>query len=246
MLNTLTATQVFYRNDNENQASKLSFTRIRYTSEQSKKIMQQAIQHTGMTGIALYFIGCLIRAMELTGSSEHGDAYCVPYAVNLRRSKAMHPIFSNQVSFMFARSSRELARSRERLFRHLREQNKEEIKQSRDHAMIPLMQAGSWLPLEKHGKIVRKSPSGRERSSFWFSYTGDMDHSLSTINGCPITDMYQVSQVTAPPSLGLLVSRFQGRLSLSYNIAEENISSSWLQRLHSHMTAELLGESPEQ
>ena len=104
------------------------------------------------------------------------------------------------------------------------------------------MQAGSWLSLEKYGRIVRDSPSGRERSSFWFSYTGDMEPEPVAIAGCPVCGMYQLSQVTAPPGLGLLASHFQGRLVLSYNCINNQLQSDWLERLTQAMTTELLDE----
>jgi hypothetical protein len=106
--------------------------------------------------------------------------------------------------------------------------------------MLPLMQAGSWLSLDKYGCIVRNSPSQRERSSFWFSYTGDMEPAPAVIAGCRVRSMYQVSQVTTPPGLGLLVSSFQGRLVLSYNYINNQVQTDWLERLAQAMTAELL------
>jgi len=54
-----------------------------------------------------------------------------------------------------------------------------------------------------------------------------------------VRGMYQVSQVTTPPGLGLLVSSFQGRLALSYNYTN-NQQTGWIKRLTQAMTAELL------
>ena len=104
--------------------------------------------------------------------------------------------------------------------------------------MLPLMQAGSWLSLEKYGRIVRESPGKRERSSFWFSYTGDMEPEPVAIAGCRVQGMYQLSQVSSPPGLGLLASIFQGRLVLSYNYINNQLQADWLERLTQAMTAE--------
>ena len=109
--------------------------------------------------------------------------------------------------------------------------------------MLPLMQAGSWLSLDKYGRIVRNSPSGRERSSFWFSYTGEMEPEPEVIAGCRVRGMYQVSQVSSPPGLGLLASIFRGRLVLSYNCINNQVQGDWLERLTQAMTAELLNLS---
>ena len=219
---------------------RLALKVVRYDAEQTAQIMAHARKHTGMTGTTLYLIGCMMRAIEAAGATQSGSAYCVPYAANLRLRKALFPVLGNQVSFLFAQAGRDLVHSRAQLFAHLRDQNRAAIRQGLDHAMLPLMQAGSWLSLEKYGRIVRDSPGKRERSSFWFSYTGDMEPEPESIAGCRVRDMYQLSQVSAPPGVGLLASRFQGRLVLSYNYINNQVQSDWLERLTEAMTAELL------
>ena len=221
-------------------AGRLKLKQVRYDREQTTRILAHAREQSGMTGTTLYLIGCMMRAMEVTGATQEGEAYCVPYAANLRRRKALSPMFGNQVSFLFAQAGRDTVRSRQQLFTHLREQNRAAVRQGLDHAMLPLMQAGSWLSLEKYGRIVRNSPSGRERSSFWFSYTGEMEPEPGAIAGCPVRGMYQVSQVSAPPGLGLLANLFQGRLVLSYNCINNQVQGDWLERLTQAMTAALL------
>lgn len=221
-------------------ADRLTLKLVRYDTAQTAQILVNARNQSGMTGTTLYLIGCMMRAMEATGATQEGEAYCVPYAANLRRRKALSPLFGNQFSFLFAQAGRDLLRSRQRLFSHLREQNRAAIRQGLDYAMLPLMQAGSWLSLDKYGRIVRNSPSGRERSSFWFSYTGEMEPEPEAIAGCRVRGMYQVSQVSSPPGLGLLASIFRGRLVLSFNCINNQVQGDWLECLTQAMTAELL------
>lgn len=221
-------------------ADRLALKRVRFDTGQTAQIMAHARKHTGITGTTLYMIGCMMRAMEAAGATEVGEAYCVPYAVSLRRRKALSPVFGNQVSFLFAQAQRDLVLSRKQLFAHLRDQNRAAIRQGLDYAMLPLMQAGSWLSLEKYGRIVRVSPSKRERSSFWFSYTGDMEPEPVAIAGCRVQGMYQLSLITSPPGLGLLAGHFQGSLVLSYNYINSQVDTDWLERLTQAMTAELL------
>ena len=221
-------------------ADRLTLKLVRYDTAQTVQILANARKQSGMTGTTLYLIGCMMRAMEAAGATQEGEAYCVPYAANLRRRKALSPLFGNQVSFLFAQAGRDLLRSRQRLFSHLREQNRAAIRQGLDHAMLPLMQAGSWLSLDKYARIVRNSPSGRERSSFWFSYTGEMEPEPEALADCRVRGMYQVSPVSSPPGLGLLASIFRGRLVLSYNCINNQVQGDWLERLTQAMTAELL------
>jgi len=227
-------------------ADQIDFKRVCFGPEQSAQILALARQQCGMTGTTLYMIGCMMRAMEATGadagSAMDGDAYCVPYAVNLRRSRALLPLFSNQVSFLFAQAGRERLRPRRVLFEWLREQHRDAVRQGLDRAMLPLLQAGNWLSLAKYARIVRNSPSGRERSSFWFSHTGEMEPQLQSIAGCRVKGVYQFSQLTSPPGLGLLVSSFQGRLTLSFNFVGNQFEPGWIDRLAASMTDQLLDQ----
>lgn len=226
--------------DTQRRADRLALKLVHYNTEETAQILAHARKHTGMTGTTLYFIGCMMRAMEAVGMTQGGDAYCVPYAANMRRRKALYPVLGNQVSFLFAQAERDMVRLRKQLFAHLSGQSRSAIRRGLDHAMLPLMQAGSWLSLDKYGRIIRNSPSQRERSSFWFSYTGEMEPAPVAIAGCRVRGMYQISQVTTPPGLGLLVSSFQGRLVLSYNYINNLVQTDWLERLTQAMTSELL------
>ena len=67
-----------------------------------------------------------------------------------------------------------------------------------------------------------------------------MEPEPETIAGCRVRGMYQLSQVSSPPGVGLLASSFQGRLVLSYNYINNQVQSDWLKRLTQAMTAELL------
>lgn len=223
-------------------AGHLDFHLVRFDTETSKRIMQLAMKSAGMTGTALYFIGCMMRAMARTGCDAR-DGFCVPYAMNMRRPKAQSPVFGNQVSFLFAQADMLQIDDRSTLFTALRDQHKATVRTGMDQALIPLMQAGSWLPLEKYGRIIRNSPKGRERSSFWFSYTGEPDPKPTEICGIAITGMYQLSQVTAPPSLGMLVNQYGGEITLSFNYIVDRIERPWLERLAENISAELQGES---
>ncbi len=222
------------------QADKLGFQIVRLDAVTSKQILAQARKEAGMTGTALYFIGCLMRAMCSSGCDEQ-EGFCVPYAMNMRKRKALFPLFGNQVSFLFAQADMDQVRDRRKLFSSLREQHKTTIRSGLDQALVPLMQAGSWLPLDKFGKIIRNAPNGRERSSFWFSYTGEPDPKVAEVAGSRIRSMFQLSQVTSPPSLGLLVSQYNGEITLSFNYISSQIDGQWLISLTHALTAELQG-----
>ena len=140
------------------------------TIEQTELVAKLARQQTGLTGISLYYIGCLMRALEKMNPQQIGDAYCVPYAFNLRKQKVLSPVLGNQVGALFSQATRELVNNREALFAHLKQQNANVIRQQLDYAFLPVMWAASWLSLKKHGENLRQSYSHKtERSSCLFS-----------------------------------------------------------------------------
>ncbi len=222
-------------------ADRLKFQVVHFDADVSKQIMACAMKEAGMMGTALYFIGCLMRALQRAGC-EQKQGFCVPYAMNMRKRKALFPLLGNQVSFLFAQARLEQVRDRKQLFPALREQYKATVRSGLDHALVPLMEAGSWLPLEKYGRIIRNTPKGQERSSFWFSYTGEPDPKVTEIAGAKVSTMFQLSQVTAAPSLGMLVSQYNGAITLSFNYVASQIDQQWLDSLTTLMASELKGE----
>lgn len=222
---------------------KLSYISKRLNTIQTQRIAANVRRHVGLTGTSLYYLGCMMRALQKLQPQQPGDAYCVPYAFNLRKSKALSPVLGNHVGAMFAQAPRELVQNRERLFKHLKQQNIKSIREQLDYAFLPLMWAGSWLSLEKYGKTLRQSySSGSERSSFWFSDIGQPDLSGHTFMGAEIIDLIHLCQISSPPGLALLSCQFQGRLTLSYNFIEPLLNADWIEELHTLMVQELLAE----
>ncbi|MDQ6993614.1 MAG: hypothetical protein Q9M31_09065 [Mariprofundus sp.] len=222
-------------------ADQLKFQIVTLDRDDSKAILLQARKEAGMTGTALYFIGCMMRALQRVGCDEK-QGFCVPYAMNMRKRKALFPLLGNQVSFLFAQASLQQVANRALLFSELREQHKTTVRSGLDVALVPLMEAGAWLPLHKYGRIIRKGPKGEERSSFWFSYTGESDPKVEEIADAKVNGMFQLSQVTSPPALGLLVSQYDGCLTLSFNYIGSQIDQQWMEQLIATVQSELTGE----
>jgi len=211
------------------------------TVEQTKQVLKLARSSVGLTGTSLYYIACLMRALDKMNPNNKGEAYCSPYAFNLRKQRALTPVTANHVCALFSQAPRDIVKDREKLFAHLKQQNKEVIRQQLDYAFLPLMWAGSWLSLDEYGKILRLSSAGKERSSFWFSDVGILDIPKQSFPGSEISSLFHLCQVTSPPGLAFLCCIYQGQLTLSYNFVEPLASSEQIERLHQLVLTELLG-----
>ncbi|MGR9100078.1 MAG: hypothetical protein ACU826_05890 [Gammaproteobacteria bacterium] len=223
---------------------RLSYSLQRLSEEQTAAVTRNIRKHVGITGTSLYYIGCLMRALEKLASEPDGEAYCVPYAFNLRRQKALSPVTGNHVCALFAQAPREIVRSREKLFSHLKRQNAQVIRDQVDYAFLPLMWAGSWLTLDRYGNVLRRSfGSGDERSSFWFSDIGQPDLSGRSLLGAEIRGLFMLCQVTSPPALALLTCIFNNRLTLAYSHMEPLVGAGNIARLQELMLTELLEEA---
>jgi len=52
--------------------------------------------------------------------------------------------------------------------------------------------------------------------------------------------MFQLSQVTSAPSLGMLVSQYSGEITLSFNYVANQIQSEWLNTVIEKLSKELI------
>jgi hypothetical protein len=220
---------------------RLNFSTRKLSKEQTRRIAKNARKQAGLTGTSLYYIGCLMRALNKINPQHEGEAYCVPYAFNLRKQKALSPVFGNHVCALFAQAPKALLHNREKLFKHLKEQNANTIRQQLDYAFLPVMWAASWLSLEKYGTQLRKSYNRKsERSSFWFSDIGQPDLNEQNFFNAEITGLFHLCQVTSPPGLALLSCQHRQQLILTYNYTEPLLDEQWLDKLHDAMVLELL------
>jgi len=221
----------------------LNFTTYTLNLEQTQTINQLARKQVGLTGTSLYYIGCFMRALHKMNPEQAGDAYCTPYAFNLRKNKALSPLLSNHVAPLFAQAPKDLLHDRTALFQHLKQQNMNTIREKLDYAFLPVMWAASWLSLAQHGKKLRQSMrTGTERSSFWFSDIGQVDLSHSQFFGSEISKIYHLCQISSPPALAFLNCQFNNQITFSYNFIEPLFTQEWIDCLHKNMLEELLTE----
>jgi len=224
----------------------LNFLPFTMSIEQTQIINQLARKQVGMTGTSLYYLGCFMRALHRMNPDQSGEAYCAPYAFNLRKNKALSPVLGNHVGALFAQAPKSILHDRNALFQHLKQENKQVIRESLDYAFLPVMLAASWLSLKKHGKELRQSyGSGSERSSFWFSDIGKSDLSNQPFFNSEIQKVFHLCQVTSPPALAFLCCQMNEQLTISYNFVEPLFASVWIEQLHSYMLEELLMPTDE-
>ena len=225
--------------------SRLNALTQHFTEEQTILIAQHARKNCGLTGTSLYYIGCLMRALYQLEPDQPGEAYCVPYAFNLRKQKAISPVLGNHIGALFAQAPKELLGNRELLFSHLKQQNTQVLRQQLDYAFLPVMWAANWLSLVKYGNELRRSyKNGSERSSFWFSDIGQLNLEQESFFDAGISSVLHFSQISSPPGLAVLCCQYRKQLTLSYNFNEPLFSEFWITRLHEKVTQELLGQTP--
>lgn len=212
----------------------------RFDAGQSKRIAALAQHHTGLAGRTLYYLGCLMRAIEQVGPPAAKAGYCIPYAFNLRRQNAPTPVLGNHVGCLFARADRQQVTDRKGLFQHLLAEHRQVVKAELDLAYLPLMWLGQWLEPARYAQLLRKQHSGGELSSLWFSDIGDMSWAKTGFLGAQVSNITMLCWMTLPPGLALLVGQLDGRLTLSYSYLSPAVDETWLDAVLERMQAELL------
>ena len=237
----LDALQSIIHADTSKAPKRLNINTYTLSQKQTQAINKLTRQHVGLTGTSLYYIGCFMRALHRTNPDQAGDAYCTPYAFNLRKNKALSPLLGNHVAPLFAQAPKQILHDRVALFQHLKQQNANTLREKLDYAFLPVMWAASWLSLEKHGEKLRKSMlTDTERSSFWFSDIGNVDLSNASFFNTDITKIYHLCQISSPPALAFLSCQFNQQLTLSYNFIEPLFTEEWIETLHKIVLEELL------
>ncbi|MCK5191334.1 MAG: hypothetical protein KAR12_14910, partial [Methylococcales bacterium] len=112
-LDSLESIQPF---NSEQPPQRLNYTIKRLSEAETEQVIKQTRKHVGLTGTSLYYIGCLMRALEQMNPDHEGEAYCAPYAFNLRKQRALSPMTGNHVCALFAQAPREIVKDREKLF----------------------------------------------------------------------------------------------------------------------------------
>jgi len=213
--------------------------------EQSNAIMANANQTVGMGYKSLYFIGCLMRALQTVGMAVKNDAICVPYAFNLRQPNAPVPLLGNHVSVLFSQAPHGVIADRQQLFQHLREQYAQTIRRGLDYSFLPWMWVGRWMSLEKYGKVLRQQKNGGERGSVWFSDIGEMRFPSEQFFAASITGIRHVCLLTSPPSFAVLFGQFKGELCITYNYLQADIATDWVKQVNSALQDELFALQTE-
>lgn len=221
---------------------KLSVVNLVLSADQTQALIETTRRRVGLGAQSLYLIGCLMRALEAMEPALRKDAWCIPYAFNLRQGNAPVPVTGNQVSVLFAQAPHPVVANRNRLFSHLRAQYANAVRQELDQAYLPLMWLGRWLSLERYGDILCRQKSGGERSSVWFSDVGEIRFLHPDFFGAPIEGIRHACFMPAPPALAVLFSRFRGRLNAAINYLEPDFDRTWIERFQEHLQAELLAD----
>ncbi|MBN2702524.1 MAG: hypothetical protein JXR29_13855 [Methylothermaceae bacterium] len=221
---------------------RLKTIHLTLSEEETRAVTQATRRRVGLGAQSLYPIGCLMRALEAMGPAVSKDAWCIPYAFNLRPGNAPVPVTGNQVSVLFAQASHDVVADRGRLFEHLRRQYADTVRRELDQAYLPLMWLGRWLSLERYAHILRRQKSGGERSSVWFSDIGELRFLRPNFLGAPIDGVRHACFVTAPPSLAVLFSRFNDQLSAAINYQQPDFDPAWIERFRDLLRSELLAD----
>ena len=123
---------------------RLMYRQYKFSIQETELILKNARRYAGMTGTSLYYIGCFMRALEQHNPEHPGEAYCVPYAFNLRKQKALTPILGNHVCALFAQAPRTLIQGQDPFIRTFNP-TKQKRYQTKTRFCFPTVDVGRQL-----------------------------------------------------------------------------------------------------
>lgn len=192
---------------------------------------------------SLFYLAASVKAVDGVARRRSGDRgdYVVPVPHDLRRRGAAGPLLSNQLSFLFFRVGAAGAGDLRATVGSLTAQMLEQVRGRTTESFRAAMELFRPAPLGFYLRQLGK-PTGGGLATFFFSDAGESCPGLAELAGARPTAVTHLAPAADPPGLGVVFSRFRGRLCFVLSWVGEGLEASEVDRLDSGLAAALLGE----
>jgi hypothetical protein len=160
------------------------------------------------------------------------------------RGRSRDLIFGNHMTSMPLFLDAGALGSVDQAVKHVLEQYREGMRKEVPQASEALMMLSAHLPLNSFIPMVRLTNRGQICSLF-HSHTGTFLPGRSEFAGARIQNVYTIPSVCTPPGLGIFVSDFAGRITVTVAWRGDSVSAAEIEDLKRRIRTDLAGPAVE-
>lgn len=217
------------------------FKFLDFTEDETREIEKNAWNAGARIGQSPFYLAStaksVLASLQNRGENPPYLWYSIP--INQRKKGIDGHLISNQLSFLFFRSTAKNLGSIRMAVNHINEGLKQQIKDRIADRYAMLQNALRTMPLSVYEWMVNLASEGK-MSSFGFSDLGEFKNPISQFKGIPILSTNHYPPVPSPPGFNVAVLKEKGQLKFVMAYFNESISESEINVIESEFRNLLL------
>jgi hypothetical protein len=217
------------------------YKNIRFNSDETKRILENAFKTGSRFGPTLFFIACCSYVTHILNKqrNKEGDLWLpVPYDGRLRG--AIGPLISNCVAFLFYRIRQSELDNVTAIVKSLSKQMTAQIKMGMPQRYTMFLNMMRHIPVWLYYFIISRTGEGAI-ASFLYTSTGDNFNDLKSLFGEPLRDISLIPALTFPPGLTFVFLKHDDDLNVNIAWSPDIINDDDLQLIEQEIKQTLLG-----
>ena len=202
--------------------NKFRFKVIKFSREESKKIINKANKDAGYLLVMPYLLANTIMFMSkifVNHGAEQGTLI-VPVTIDMRQAgKKAQEIFFNHLSFLFFKIKSDEISNLPVLISIIKQQLYNQVKESFPEKFSEMALLMRILPVSLLGKVM-KLYMKKQMTSFSFSYLGNSAYTHAQLFDRRIMNIFHMPRAPIPPGLGVFFHQFDGKLNATVSYLE--------------------------
>ena len=191
------------------------FLPVTFDRATTARILDDAHARAGALMEMPYLLAAVIQSVHglFAGKNIPGGGYVVPVTVDTRSpGDPVAEVFFNYASFLFFQAKDGDIPDRDALIRTIKGQMYDQVKEELPAKLAEVNYLMRIVPLSALGWLMNRFMGGRTWS-FTFGYRGKPSYTSLQFMGAPVSGVFHLPRVPAPPGLGVFFDVFDGRMN---------------------------------
>jgi len=223
------------------------FKVVQLSNDQCEVVDRNALAHGARFGNSNYHLAITLKVLQrvFDHRREQPPYFWLSMPVSTRRRGSVGHLFSNSLSFVFARLSADEVREPKRAVASIHAQVKKQLGDGIPGRYASLLNFFRRVPLWLYSTLVNLPMRG-DYASLSFSDLGNEGEGIANFGGVPVLGMVDYASVPSPPGLTVTFKRNTEGLQLVISAVYEALAPSEFDRFHRDLVQLLTGNDAPQ